>query len=149
LIVCEGFGDATFADALLEHHNIMNYQVGCPTRRTVGGEGKSNISKFLQAVAAHPNAKNLRGIVVMIDADDDPVGSFRQAAADLFDADFMPPGSPYAGSGGTDPRTAVVLIPPNGGTGTLVRTSKDSLLSHRFISVSWRTTAHPAVANSA
>jgi|HubBroStandDraft_6_1064221.scaffolds.fasta_scaffold66359_3 hypothetical protein len=119
LIVCEGYGDACFADAILERHNITNYQVGCPTQRTVGGEGRNNITKFLQAIATHPNAKLLRGIIVMIDADEDSDGSFREAAAALTDAHFSPPATAYAASQGTVPKTAIVLIPRNGTLGTL------------------------------
>jgi hypothetical protein len=119
LIVCEGFGDASFASAILEHYGITNYQVGCPTQRTVGGEGKGSISKYLLAIAGHPNAKNLRGIIVMIDADENPEASFRHAVDALREAEFLAPPSPYISSEGNGPRTAIVLIPDSKTPGTL------------------------------
>lgn len=50
LIVCEGFSDVMFVDALLREHHIESFQVGCPTQRTEGvkKDGKDGIPDYFR-----------------------------------------------------------------------------------------------------
>ena len=122
IVVCEGFGDACLVAKLLEHRAIQNCRVGCPSRAGVGGEGKDFLDKYLDAialVAANQTTRILRGILVMVDADDDPGKAFDLACEALTFAEFPAPDAQFALHQVGDLRTAVYLVPGLGETGTL------------------------------
>jgi hypothetical protein len=116
-VVCEGYSDACFISALLDHKGVEEYQVGCPTSDSVGGEGKDKIPKYLEALAT--NKTGLRGILVLVDADDKPKTVFDAMAKALENATFPAPTKPFSIEGTNLFRVAVFMIPRDGSTGTL------------------------------
>jgi hypothetical protein len=116
IIVCEGFGDVCFVAALLLKKNLMLYDVGCPTKKGGFGEGKESIPKYLQALAAVK--KGLRGILLLVDADNKPNEAFASMVAGLQSAEFPIPDEAFKISG-NDFRVAIYLLPGPARSGTL------------------------------
>ncbi len=116
LAVCEGFGDVRFVSALLVQNGLTVYDVGCPTQARGFGDGKDAIPKYLQAVAS--DKRGLRGLTVIVDADDDPDKAFGRAIAALDSARFSPPSKPFD-AGGSDIRIGVFIVPGHNKKGTL------------------------------
>lgn len=125
LIVCEGWSDARFVSRLLEYKTIANCSVGCPSIGGFGGGGGlEGIQKYLLAIQGiTAGKKTLRGILLMIDANDKPDQRFSIMQKALTDAKFPAPTKsfkiePYTVEG--DPfRVAIFLIPKEGEKGTL------------------------------
>lgn len=118
VVVCEGLADAGFISALLVHKGITDYEVGCPSPKIGGGQGKDKIGKYLEALAANPSG--LRGILVVVDTDGSAPKIFKQMAKALQSVHpLVPvPTKPFTVTG-NDPRSAVLLIPKKGKKGTL------------------------------
>src|SRR5579859_490862 len=115
LIACEGYADVRLVDELLQHNQIANCCVGCPSR-----DFASNLPKYLSAIKALLDLQgtSLRGILVIVDADNSHADSFTQACNALRVADFPVPAQPFVIEGNA-PRVAVYLTPGEGRNGTL------------------------------
>jgi hypothetical protein len=119
-IACEGMSDARLIDELLQHLGIENCRVGCPSRDSVGGEGKDSLPKYLANVQNVLQQRNtaLEGILVIADADDSRETSFTAVKKALQFAEFPVPLKPFSIEE-LKPRAAVYLIPGEGRDGTL------------------------------
>ncbi|MGO9087095.1 MAG: DUF3226 domain-containing protein [Terriglobales bacterium] len=118
VIVCEGLADAGFVSALLVHRKISGYEVGCPSQKIRGGQGKDKIVKYLEALAADP--KGLQGVLVVVDTDSSASRIFKQMVRAFESVDpLLPiPKKPFTVEG-TSPRSAIFLMPGKGKKGTL------------------------------
>jgi hypothetical protein len=122
VVACEGFGDVCLVEKLLQLEQIENCRVGCPSRTGVGGDGKDYLNRYLSAIALAANndaVQMLRGLLVVVDADDNFHAAFDSACAALRYADYPIPDSPFAPREENGVRTAVYLIPGENETGTL------------------------------
>lgn len=120
LIVCEGMSDVRFVCSLLKHKGITTCNVGCPSREGLGsGSGLEAIPNYLLGIQAITMGKqNLRGILIMIDANDKPGQRFFKMQAALLAANF--PAPPKAFTIQDNPfRVAIFLVPREGENGTL------------------------------
>jgi hypothetical protein len=120
LVVCEGYGDVCFIDALLKFKKIANCNVGCPSEKGGTGTGKEAIPQYLKAIQTAVQLKKatLRGILVVVDANGNPAVSFDQMTAALRDANFPAPGKPFSLEGNPF-RVGIFLMPGQGKTGCL------------------------------
>ena len=116
VVVCEGHGDVCFIAELLEHGRVDVCNVGCPTQKHFG-DGKDAIPKYLKAIAT--DKKGLRGVLVVVDADDDPNGNFEAMADALEDATFTRPRKPFTLEESNGIRVGVFLMPKENQNGTL------------------------------
>ncbi len=118
VVVCEGLADAGFISALLVHKKISGCEVGCPSQKIGGGQGKDRIVKYLEALAVDP--KGLRGVLVVVDTDSSASKIFKQMVRAFESVDpLLPiPKKPFTVEG-TIPRSAVFLMPGKGKKGTL------------------------------
>jgi hypothetical protein len=122
IVACEGFGDVCLVEQLLKFKQIENCQVGCPSIPSVGGSGKDCLDKYLDAIAlaaSKSQNKQLRGLLVVVDADDDPQAAFVSACTALRFADYPVPNSPFVTIEENDVKSAVYLIPGENEVGTL------------------------------
>jgi hypothetical protein len=120
LLVCEGMSDVRFVGSLLGHNKIADCNVGCPSKEGLGkGSGIDAIPDYLLAIGAITQGKGkLRGLIVFVDANDEPDKRFAKMQDALFDSGFPKPTKPFSIEG--DPvRVAVFLVPGEGKTGTL------------------------------
>jgi hypothetical protein len=120
LIACEGFGDVSLIDVLLRQNQITNCRVGCPSRDSVGGEGKDKLPKYLAAVQAalRNRGQALTGILVVVDADTSRAAAFGAANAALEYGEFPMAPQPFT-IYNLAVRVAVYLVPGEGRDGTL------------------------------
>jgi hypothetical protein len=88
IAVCEGFGDVCFIAELLEHRNVQLCNVGCPTQRHFG-DGRDAIPAYLKAIST--DQKGLKGILVIVDSDDEPEKRFKSMAEGLSEAPVIGP----------------------------------------------------------
>ena len=122
IVACEGFNDVCFVEQLLNIKRIENCRVGCPSRTGVGGDGKDYLNKYLSAIALAANNDTvpmLRGLLVVVDADDSPQRAFDLACSALRYAEYPVPDSAFTAKNKNGVRTAVYLIPGENETGTL------------------------------
>jgi hypothetical protein len=141
VVVCEGSGDARFVFELLKIRQIESCSVGFPNEMDSRGGGKDAIGRYIESIftwftihAAFP----LRGVLIVLDADDDPHSAFDLACKALRDAGLHAPKKAFARETvepkeGNPVTVAVYLIPgllQNGEqeTGTL----EDILLTAAF-----------------
>jgi hypothetical protein len=118
LIICEGFGDVGFINALLEHRQISNCNVGCPTKRTSTSEGKEGIREYLGAFVGVKTAPILEAVALVIDSDTNPNGAFNSMNEAWEFAELEGPTQPFV----VEQKTVVVAVfvmPGNGKIGTL------------------------------
>jgi hypothetical protein len=120
LVVCEGFSDARFIVELLKHAQIMNCNVGCPSDQGGHGSGIGAIPSYLRAVRAvvQKGKADLKGVLVIPDADKHPGNAFADACNALLQAQFPAPSKPFSIEG-VPQRTAVFVMPGDGSQGTL------------------------------
>jgi hypothetical protein len=128
VIVCEGLADAGFVSALLVHKKIADFEVGCPSPKIGGGQGKDRIAKYLEALAADP--KGLRGVLVVVDTDTSATKVFGQMVRALKAVSpLLPiPKKPFTVEG-VNPRSAVFLMPGKGKKGTLEHLLLDAVFA--------------------
>jgi len=121
VVACEGYSDVGFISALLEHHNITNCCVGCPSREGTGGEGKDKLPEYLVGLkAALINyGTTIDGLLVVVDADTDQAGAFQAATRAMGEGIFPAPAAPFSIETIGGMRTAVYIIPGPGLDGTL------------------------------
>jgi hypothetical protein len=136
VVVCEGSGDARFVFELLRTRQVENCSVGYPNETDSGSGGKDAIGKYLRAIsgwfAAHPE-KVLRGILILLDADDNPDSAFELARKALQDVGFLVPGRPFLRALSDGFTSAVYLIPGIKQSGELeTGTLEDVLLKAAF-----------------
>lgn len=118
LVICEGFGDVRFVDALLNQRGIHDIEVGCPNQQTNGADGYTAIPNYLRAIRSHRNARTLQSICVVIDGDDVPGDRVKFASGAFASADLISPTEDWTHGTGAI-RTAVVTVPGKGRQGTL------------------------------
>jgi len=120
VVVCEGYGDIRFIDALLQFKNIANCSVGCPSERGGFGTGKEAIPPYLKGIqtAILRKKANLQGILVIADADENPADSFNLMVQALQSASFPPPAAPFSIEGNPI-RVGIFLMPGAGRNGCL------------------------------
>src|ERR1035438_806935 len=114
IVACEGYGDVCFVDKLFELKKIENCRVGCPSRTGVGGDGKDFLNKYLSAIALAANndtVQMLRGLLVVMDADDSHQKAFNLACAALQYAEYAVPDAPFKPLETNGFKVAVYLIP--------------------------------------
>jgi len=130
LIVCEGISDARFLSRLLEYKNINTFNVGCPSSAGLGGSsGLDAISKYLLGIYSITVGKRtLRGILIIIDSDDEPSKRFSMMQKALKDAKFPAPTKPFKVEDYDSFRVAVYLMPKEGDVGTLDKLLLDAAL---------------------
>jgi hypothetical protein len=116
--------DARFLCELLTFKGIDTCSVGCPSDEFGGGSGLQAIPEYLIAVQGFIKGRiqELRGILIMVDANDKPAKRFSSMQEALSVADFPVPSKAFTIEG-DDPRVAIFLLPKEGENGTL-----DSLL---------------------
>ena len=122
VVACEGFGDVCLAEQLLKIKRIENCRVGCPSRTGVGGDGKDYLNKYLSAIALAANndtVRMLRGLLVVVDADDSPQKAFDIACSALRYAEYPVPDSASTLKEENGIKTAIYLIPGVNEPGTL------------------------------
>src|ERR1019366_10075336 len=91
VVACEGFGDVCLVDQLLQLKGITNCATGCPSRTGVGGDGKDFLNRYLSAISLAANsgaATMLRGILLVVDADESPINAFNSSCSALQYAEF-------------------------------------------------------------
>lgn len=122
IVACEGFGDVCLVDQLLKLKSIDNCRVGCPSQAGVGGMGKDYLNKYLSAVSLAANnggIQMLRGVLLVVDADDSPQIAFDAACSALQYAQYPVPESAFKDKDENGIKTSVYLIPGENETGTL------------------------------
>jgi hypothetical protein len=122
VVACEGFGDVCLVEQLLKLRQIENCRVGCPSRTGVGGDGKDYLNKYLAAIALAADSgaiKELRALLVIVDADLDPKAAFDSACEALRFAEYPAPDAPYVSKETGGFKVAVYLIPGANEIGTL------------------------------
>lgn len=122
VVVCEGYGDVCLIDGLLQLNGIENCKVGCPSRTGTGGDGRDFLNRYLSAIAAvaGKSPENpLRGVLVIVDADEAPQRAFELACRALEFAEFGVPEHPFVANNAGGLKVAVYLIPGQDQTGTL------------------------------
>lgn len=130
IIVCEGYSDVTFLDALLANRGITKYDIGCPNQNLHGADGISGIPSYLEALRAHRNGKSIETLVVVVDADTDHAKAFKAVCNALTSADagFLPPSKPWDFCD-NNPRTGIVIIPKSETNGTMEHLLTDAAFS--------------------
>ena len=80
LIACEGHSDLRLIDELLQHRNISNCSVGCPSR-----DFAPDLSSYLKALKGIIDIQglSLRGVLIVVDADDSRTEAFADACSAL------------------------------------------------------------------
>jgi len=122
IVACEGFGDVCLVEQLLQLKKITDCRIGCPSRTGVGGDGKDYLNKYLSAIALAANngtVQIVRGLLVVVDADDSPKNAFDLACAALRYAEFPVPDSAFTLKNENGVTTAVYLVPGENEIGTL------------------------------
>ena len=122
VVACEGYSDVCLVDKLLEQRGITNCRVGCPSRTGVGGEGKDYLNKYLSAIdfaSRKVPRRTMRGLLLVVDADESPAEAFSAACEALAFAQFPLPDSAFAQKDEAGMRTAVYIVPGKGESGTL------------------------------
>lgn len=115
-------GDATFVDQLLQFKKITNCSVGCPSRDSAKGTGKSAFPEYFLAIqTARTRTKSapLCGLLVLTDADGNADESFKEVANALERSAFPKPSRAFEVTEEAGFRVAVYLVPGEGETGTL------------------------------
>lgn len=115
VVVCEGYGDVCFVAELLEHRKIEVCNVGCPTQKHFG-DGKDAIPAYLKALAT--DKKGLKGVLIVVDADNTPGTLFESMVQALNAATFPAPDQPFAIEN-KEIRVGVFLVPRKNENGTL------------------------------
>ena len=130
LIVAEGMGDVRFLNKLLKSAGIKNCCVACPSRDAFRGFlGANAMQRYLSGIQFLRRKEHfsLRGLLMVVDADDAPDKQFSQAIEDLRFPPLPYPSAPFSieeFNEGTEQqprlfRTAVFLTPGPGRQGTL------------------------------
>jgi len=122
IVACEGFADVCLVEQLLKLKKITTCRVGCPSRTGVGGDGKDFLNKYLSAISLAANngaVQMVRGLLVVVDADDSPETAFKLACSALEYAEYPIPDSAFTPKDENGVTTAVYLIPGKNETGTL------------------------------
>ncbi len=88
--------------------------------------GKEAIGKLVGLLAGR--ASKLRGVLIVTDADDDPLASFTEATKAFVDP-FKPPTSSYVIHKGKKHKTGVYLTPGRGKTGELEHLLLEAVLA--------------------
>ena len=128
LIVVEGMGDVWFIDRLLELIGISSCTITCPSREGLGGgNGIDAIPNLLRGIKLL-EWETPRGILVIVDADVKPEGTFAKIQKALSEAKRPVPEEPSLIKVQDDFRVAVFLIPRKGETGTLEKLLMDAVL---------------------
>lgn len=130
IIVCEGTQDRGFLCALLKHHQIDAIDVVCPNK--LEGNGESGIRVLVQWLLLKRTQLGLKGILIIRDADDDPLAKFNDCAS-IFAIDkkeMGQPTRPFKISFGSI-RTGVFLLPGEEKVGCLDCLLLDAALMHR------------------
>jgi hypothetical protein len=120
-IVTEGMGDARFIDELIQFRGITNCSVGCPSSESSKGTGKTAFRRYfnsIQVARGRANSTQLRGLLVIADADSNAAKTFEAITTSLEEAVFPAPKGPFSIEGNGF-RVAVYLLPGEGKTGTL------------------------------
>jgi hypothetical protein len=115
VVVCEGYGDVCFIAELLQHKNIEVCNVGCPTQKSFG-DGKDAIPAYLKGLAT--DKKGLKGVLVVVDADDKPDTFFASMGEALRSATFPVPEKPFTVED-KEIRVGIFLVPRKDQKGTL------------------------------
>jgi len=91
-IICEGAGDEAFFTKLLTSKQITGFQARC-ARRDKGCIGKSGITDTVAAIlgAAELRPGTVKGILIAVDSDDDPMVAFAEAKKFIKSAKPMQP----------------------------------------------------------
>lgn len=123
VIVGEGYGDVCFVDEILKVHKINNCSVGCHNRETETKEGsKGHLDDYLAGIAfarTRKDSAQLSGLLVIVDADEDPTRQFKMVTDLLEDNGFPKPTKPFVVEAHGNLRVAVFLHPGRDRTGTL------------------------------
>ena len=109
VIACEGYNDVCLIDKLLGQRGITNCRVGCPSRAGSGGDGKDFLDRYLSALdlVIRKDVRNeLRGILLIVDADENPENAFAAACKALRFAQFPVPPSAFTQKEENGVRTA-------------------------------------------
>ena len=137
IVVCEGYSDVRFVKHLLDLREIQTFEIGCPTRDQEGieSEGKGGIAEYLQAIrnAAKSPKVTLSSVAIVIDADDDPRRSFKDACKWLESVEYPAPNAPFEWTSVEKSalRTGVLVVPGKSREGRL----RKGTLQHLLIDV--------------
>lgn len=129
VIVCEGAQDRGFICALLKHHQIDSVDVIYPNK--VEGNGESGIKILVQWLLLKRHDFDLKGILIVRDADDDPAGKFKECIS-IFATDkknMGQPTSPFTIAYGAI-KTGVFLLPGENRVGCLDCLLLEAATSH-------------------
>jgi hypothetical protein len=120
VVACEDMGHAALIWELLQHRNLMNCDVGCPSQEGDQATGITAIPHYLGRIRALilSGKANLTGIMVVADADASATTCFTTICAALHGSNFSIPSRAF-NIEGTTFRTAAFILPGEGRTGTL------------------------------
>ncbi len=131
LAVCEGMSDATFVARLLRHIGVDTVCVGCPGPKFAGGQGFDALPPYLAGIQAVIKGRvQLKGLIVIFDADQTAKKKFKTIRKALGDAAFPTPASPFKVYNKMM-RIAVYIIPGKGKRGTLDHLLFDAAIKKR------------------
>jgi hypothetical protein len=122
VVACEGYNDVCLIDKLIDQCSITNCRTGCPSRTGVGGEGKDYLGQYLSAIdfaAAKDTQRTMRGLLLIVDADESPDKAFSAACNALRFAAFPVPDSAFTLIDDNGIRTAIYIVPGVNKEGTL------------------------------
>jgi hypothetical protein len=122
VVACEGYNDVCLIDRLLDKWSITNCRVGCPSTTGVGGQGKDFLGQYLSALdfaARKDMQRTMRGLLLIVDADDSSEKAFSAACKALKFAAFPVPDSAFTLKDENGIRTAVYIVPGVDKEGTL------------------------------
>lgn len=122
VVACEGYNDVCLIDQLLDQRGITNCSVGCPSTTGVGGQGKDFLDRYLTALdfaAKRDTPGAMRGLLVVVDADEDSQKAFAAACSAIAFAGFPVPDSAFILMNERNFRTSVYMIPGVDECGTL------------------------------
>jgi Protein of unknown function (DUF3226) len=119
-VVCEGNSDRGFLEHLIDSRQLAGFTVGYPTSETAGADGVSGIRKLLLAIDTSSDRPKLKGLLVIVDADENPAQRFAEIRGALaaMGCDIREPFAPRRVEG-KNLTVEVFLMPGRGRKGTL------------------------------
>jgi hypothetical protein len=108
VLLCEGAGDVSFFQHLIELRALPDFFVTCPMPEEPGG--RSGFTARLRSLRTSRGFDEVTGILVVSDNDLDPAGSFKEVRKLIHEADFKAPNKPLVATKGA-PSTVVLMLP--------------------------------------
>lgn len=124
-IICEGVADKAFFEHLIQDRDLPKYDV-------LEVQGRDNLGRYLHGLAVAPGFKDLKGIIIAFDNEDDPRASFELVRDHLTQSDVcgVPQTPMSVARHGGAPAIVVYMVPEAGKVGNLESLCLESIYAH-------------------